>query len=178
MYFQSEFVCSRYFNKWNYNICCVLCFLKFILFLCVWVFCHIYVNHVYVWCLWRSEEGMGCSGTRVADGCWGVKLGPLHYANWCKFSKLSSDLHKKCQGIQEYWDIFPIFPALLPQLLALSIMLTKFIHFIAWWGLRFFLSVNFIIWILYNLCIYQLMECFIRFTQSQAREMEFLALDY
>jgi hypothetical protein len=57
-------------------------------------------------------------------------------------------------------------------------MLTKFIHFIAWWGLRFFLSVNFIIWILYNLCIYQLMECFIRFTQSQAREMEFLALDY
>ena len=39
--------------------------------------------HLYIWCLCRSEEGIGFPGTGVADGCeplcgcWESNLGPL-----------------------------------------------------------------------------------------------------
>lgn len=45
---------------------------------------YICVYHAGTWCLWKSEEGIGSSGTRVTDGykllcrCWDSYLGPLH----------------------------------------------------------------------------------------------------
>lgn len=48
----------------------------------IWPAC-MCVNHVWAWCLMRSEEGTGSLGTVDADGCesphgfWEQNLGPL-----------------------------------------------------------------------------------------------------
>ena len=42
-----------------------------------------YVYHMYAWCQWRPEEGIGSPGTGVLDGCealyecWDPNPGPL-----------------------------------------------------------------------------------------------------
>lgn len=50
---------------------------------------YMYLHHLYTWCLWRSEEGVGYPRTRIMESC---EVLEYFDQTWLLYKNMCSDL--------------------------------------------------------------------------------------